>query len=91
MTEEDLSIDCDRHGKKYASIVCRHLLNEKNNSLGFIENSSEPRDYQAWCNDCESIYLEEQDRTAKFEEYSDPAIVCEECYMEIKAIHAKNP
>ena len=91
MTEEELSIDCERHGKKYAAVVCGHLLNEKINSLGFVENSSVHGDYQAWCNDCENLYLKEQERTDKFKAFCDFAIVCEDCYMEIKNIHDKNP
>ena len=89
MSEDVLKVDCCEHGKRNASVVCRHLLNEKSVSLDFFENSSVSGDYQAWCGKCEEFFLAEEAMTEKFREFTDAAIVCEECYFSIKAIHTK--
>ena len=91
MSDDTLQVDCGEHGKRNAAIVCRHLLNEKHKALGFVENSAEPGDYQGWCYDCESLFLEEDDMTEKFKEFTNAAVVCEECYTKIKSIHVKEP
>lgn len=87
MLEDVLQVDCDEHGKNDAAVVCQHLLIEKLKPLGFIENSSEPGDYQGWCLDCEELFLEEDEMTEKFKKFNDMVIVCEECYLIIKQIH----
>jgi len=56
--------------------------------LGFIENSSDPDDLQAWCDECESLYLREGGLTAAFEEFNDRKIVCEFCYQFFRARHS---
>ncbi len=87
MSEDNLKIACKRHGSNSCAIVCRHLIDGRNQVLGFIENSSDPGDYQGWCNDCEKLYLEEQDLTDKFRAFNDMGVVCEKCYFEIREKH----
>ena len=87
MIEEPLTIECKCHGKKYAASVCGHIVNNNNQALGFIENVSDPEDLQGWCYACEHVYLQENDRTEKFMSFFNPAIVCSDCYKEIKAKH----
>lgn len=58
-------------------------------SVGFIENSSDPNDLQAWCERCEEMFLAEGDKTEAFEAFNDRAIVCCDCYRAFKAKHLK--
>jgi hypothetical protein len=60
-------------------------LKTKDHVVGFIENSSDPADLQAWCDACEQLFLSEGDRTPAFIEFADIAIVCDLCYLEIKS------
>jgi hypothetical protein len=58
-------------------------------AVGFIENSSEPNDLQAWCDRCEAMFLAEGDKTEAFEAFNDRAIVCCICYGALKAQHTR--
>ena len=90
MSEDDfLYVDCDKHGRGIAAIVCRHLCNEKEATAGFFENNSEPGDKQAWCQKCEELFLKEGELTDEFKKFNDMAIVCESCYDIIKLKHAR--
>jgi hypothetical protein len=84
---EPLYVDCGPHGKRVAAVVCRHML-EEDESVGFVENSSDPNDLQAWCDRCEEVFLSEGDKTAAFEAFNDRAIVCVVCYGDLKARHS---
>lgn len=86
--EEPLMVDCGAHGKRVAAVVCRHLLNEDSRQLGFVENSSDPNDLQAWCADCEERFLEEGDMTQDFRDFSKISLVCVACYAEIRTRHS---
>jgi len=88
MSDDDpLFVDCEKHGRGVAAIVCRHLCNEQESPIGFIENSSEPGDKQAWCHKCEKYFVEEGEMTDAFKAFNDMAIVCETCYAEAKSKH----
>ncbi len=83
-----LSIKCS-HGNRPAAVVCGHMLLSTDKVLGFVENSSDPNDLQAWCDDCEQFFLREQELSEEFEKYNDRKIVCDKCYGDIKARHSK--
>ncbi len=87
MSDEELSIECNQHGKSSCAVVCQHLIKTSGEPLGFVENSSEPGDYQGWCNACEELYLQELDLTEKFKEFNGMSVVCEKCYFEIRDNH----
>ena len=86
MEDSRLEIDC-AHGKGIASIVCCHLLNSID-PVGFIENSSDPDDLQAWCYACEFLFQEEGEKTEKFKEFNSAKVVCEKCYGKLKNTHS---
>lgn len=89
MSEDDfLYVDCDKHGRGIAAVVCRHLCNEKEKPAGFIENSSEPGDRQAWCHKCEEFFTEQGEMTEAFKKFNDMALVCEACYEDLKSRHS---
>ena len=73
MEDGGLEIDC-AHGKGIASIVCCHLVNSVD-SVGFIENSSDPDDLQAWCYGCEFLFQQEGEITEKFKEFNSAKVV----------------
>jgi hypothetical protein len=52
---EPTMVDCGVHGMRRATVVCRHLLRRTDAIVGFIENSSDPHDLQAWCDACEDV------------------------------------
>lgn len=85
--DKELLVDCGAHGKRVSAIVCRHLLTEKQRTLGFVENSSDPKDLQAWCDDCEEMFVREGELTEAFQAFCDMAIVCVVCYDTIKKLH----
>lgn len=80
-------IDCEFHGRLPLATVCGHLIKTRGTPLGFIENSDNPYDKQGWCYACEHVYLQEEDKTARFRAFTDFAVVCSRCYDEIKVHH----
>lgn len=86
---DDILVECAVHGKKRSAIVCQHHLQRNAKPIGFVENSSVAGDYQAWCDACESFFLKEKELTEAFKQFNDFAVVCEECYAQIKARHSK--
>ena len=83
------AIKCGTHGLRVACVVCSHLVQSSDRVLGFVENSSDPNDLQAWCGDCEDVFRREGGMTAAFVEFNDIAVVCDLCYARHKAVHAK--
>lgn len=91
MADKSSTINCASHGQSITATVCGHLIKNNGNSLGFIENSSEPDDLQGWCYACEYLFLQENDKTEKFMKFCDFAVVCSKCYAQLKAAHDINP
>jgi hypothetical protein len=79
---------CDTHETTHASaIVCGHMIGS-DRVLGFVENSTEPDDLQAWCNACEQMFLREQELSEAFREFCNFAVVCDACYARLKKQHS---
>jgi hypothetical protein len=89
--DSPLMVNCGAHGKRIAAVVCGHLLRAQDRVVGFVENSSDPSDLQAWCDACEDRFLSEQALTPAFETFNDRAIVCVVCYQNLKAKHSRRP
>ena len=83
-----LSIKC-KHGDGIAACVCKHLLENIEPDIGFVENSDLLGDLQAWCTLCEEFFLQEGEMTEAFKKFHDLKLVCEDCYAEIKARYVK--
>lgn len=79
-------IDCATHGRVVGAVVCAHLLRAAP-PAGFVENSSDPNDLQAWCFDCEAMFLREDGMTDAFRAFNDMRIVCVDCYHAIRQRH----
>ncbi|RYG97614.1 MAG: hypothetical protein EON58_09330 [Alphaproteobacteria bacterium] len=85
---EPMMIHCGPHGDRISAVVCKHLLQGQLAPAGFVENSSDPNDLQAWCYLCEDKFQLEADMTDAFREFNGMAIVCVVCYAEAKARHS---
>lgn len=83
-----MTIRCGEHGERIAAVVCGHMLRGEQVSAGFVENSSDPSDLQAWCSACEKLFLREGEMTDAFREFNRMAVVCTACYSEAKARHS---
>ena len=85
--EAPLMISC-AHGERPSAVVCGHMLTSKNEVVGFVENCSDPADLQAWCATCERLFLAEGDKTPRFLEFNQMALVCDLCYSNLKDRHS---
>lgn len=83
-------IKCGTHGNRVAAIVCCHMIQAKEAVVGFVENSSDPDDLQAWCGACESLFLSEGEKTERFIQFNDFAVVCDFCYFSLKEKHEES-
>lgn len=82
-----MMVDCGSHGERVAAVVCKHLLQGESAPAGFIENSNDPNDLQAWCSSCEEKFQQEGDMTDAFRQFNGMAIVCVVCYNEARSVH----
>ena len=87
MAEGALYVDCGTHGKRKSATVCGHFVRNNGQPLGFIENSSDPDDLQAWCYACEYVFSQEEKMTDYFKKFNDMAVVCVDCYQKYKVQH----
>ncbi len=81
-------VSCGPHGERISAVVCKHLLKSEAVPVGFVENSSDPLDLQAWCHQCEDMFGQEGEMTEAFRKFNDMAIVCVVCYDEAKQRNA---
>jgi hypothetical protein len=82
-----LMVSC-AHGERPSAVVCGHMLGSRDDVVGFVENSSVPVDLQAWCAACEKVFLAEGDKTPRFLEFNQMALVCDLCYSDLRARHS---
>jgi hypothetical protein len=87
--DRKLIIRCSTHGNRVAAVVCGHMIGPTGRCLGFVENSSDPDDLQAWCDECEAAFLQESGLTPEFETLNDRKIVCESCYQDLRERHSR--
>ena len=80
-------VECQQHGRSPIAAVCGHLAGAQGIALGFVENSAEPDDKQGWCYACELVFLQEEDKTERFREFTQHTVVCSRCFDQIKAHH----
>jgi hypothetical protein len=85
------TIACDIHGERPCAIVCRHHIDVRDRAVGFVENSTDPDDLQAWCDDCESLFLREGGKTESFRAFNAFGVVCVDCYARLRAHHSGEP
>jgi hypothetical protein len=85
---EPIMVNCGPHGYRVAAVICCHLVGQDCPPAGFIENSSDPTDLQAWCYACEDKFEQEDGLTDCFREFNDLSVVCVACYAEAKARHS---
>lgn len=81
-------VNCSQHGQQVAAVVCCHMI-DASDSVGFVENSVDPEDLQAWCEKCEQFFLAEGEMTDAFMAFNDFAVVCNDCYQALKKHHTR--
>ena len=89
--DSPLMVQCGDHGERIATVVCAHLLRSADGPAGFVENSTDPEDLQAWCDRCEEVFVEEDGLTEVFRRFNDMRLVCDRCYAALKARHGGGP
>jgi len=84
---DPMMINCGHHGERISAVVCKHMLRSQPAPAGFIENSDDPHDLQAWCYHCEEKFEQEGGMTDAFKDFTGMTIVCEVCYGAAKQRH----
>lgn len=90
---KDKYVSCDVHGSERIAFVCKHL--NKENKVGFEEafdthenmGLEEDDDFQAWCDECETVRLEEDGWNDASMASAQIKLVCEKCYFDIKEVN----
>ena len=88
---KDKYVQCSVHEYRRRAFVCKHL--EKNSKIGFEESFEtyedmefefEDDDFQAWCNECEKVRIQQDGWNEVSMAFSNIKMVCEKCYFEMK-------
>lgn len=90
---KDKYIDCAKHDFNRIAFVCQHIIGKE--KVGFEEafethegmELGEDDDFQAWCNECETIRQQQDGWTDDAMAFADIKVVCEECYFEKKELN----
>ena len=79
-------MECILHGKQKPAFICKHL--QYGEGLGFhqpIETPKEDWPFQnAWCDECNTIFLEEGGWNDRSEAFAGIMAICEGCFEVIK-------
>jgi hypothetical protein len=86
-TSDPLLINCEQHGEQVSAVICKHMRRTEPAPSGFIENSDDPNDLQAWCHQCEERFELQGGMTDEFKSFNDACLVCVPCYEEAKIRH----
>lgn len=93
--EKEKYIYCENHKRRRRAFVCQHL--NKGSKNGFeeafdtyedMEFEYKDDDFQAWCDKCEKIRIENDGWNEKSMEFANIKLVCEKCYFEMKETNA---
>jgi len=82
-------IACNVHESGRVAFICQHL--NKETYTGFHEAfdpdtiTDDDDGYQAWCDECEVVRLEEDGWNDTSMAYAKIKLICDKCYFEIKA------
>ena len=90
---KDKYVDCGTHTYQRRAFVCKHL--NKTTKVGFEEafetfddmELSEDDDFQAWCNECETMRQKEGEWNDNSMAFANIKVVCEKCYFEMKEVN----
>ena len=90
---KDKYVHCGAHEYRRSAFVCRHLNNTT--KVGFEEafdtfedmELADDDDFQAWCNECESVRQKEGEWNDKSMAFAQIKVVCEKCYFEMKELN----
>lgn len=83
-------IECNSHGKLRSAFICQHLNNQSKTGFYEVFNSfpgmklGQDEDFQAWCDECEEIRIQNNGWTDDAMKFANVNLVCEECYFIIK-------
>ncbi len=83
--EEMQELTCHAHGNQPGTIVCRHVLTDKNQGFYFAGDEAEDPLCGGWCAECENIFLQEgEEYTETFLQQADFGAICQICYQDAK-------
>ena len=90
---KDRYVKCDTHEYGRRAFVCKHL-NHKT-KVGFEEAFEtfedmellEDDDFQAWCDECETVRQKEGEWNDQSMTFAGIKVVCEKCYFEMKELN----
>lgn len=84
-------VECVQHSTRRRAFVCEHLF-DKEKKVGFEEafetvegmELGDGDDFEAWCDECEAVRVEEGEWNDRSEAFANIKLVCEKCYFEMK-------
>ncbi len=81
MSDRDLPVSCRNHGSTPSTYVCRHLARDSGRGYfpAFEPDEEDPWP-DAWCGDCEKMFLERGEWTESAMEMAAVAVLCTHCY-----------
>ncbi len=79
---QNKKVACVNHGESCATFVCQHLADRNLSNIGFNQAYSETDERpDAWCDQCNKIYLEEgEEWNDRSEGFAKIKLMCSGCY-----------
>src|ERR1041385_3827721 len=84
MSDRKEIVECEHHGKCYATYVCRHMARGANRGFYCSTEDDDPQP-DAWCLKCDSLLRANGwEWNDEIEEYADIMLICAHCYDKVK-------
>jgi len=83
--QDKAKIDCDWHGRGYATYICEHLLAQP--AQKWFSNAPHEEDPwpDAWCGSCETLLREQGEWNNVNEKKANIKVLCHCCYGKLRA------
>lgn len=86
-SSEPMVISCDLHGRQASAIICTHMGKGQLALAGFIENTDDPHNLRAWCQQCDDKFMEKGGMTEALKAFNDMRTICVTCHLKARQRH----
>ncbi len=85
MSDDPDKVSCSTHGEAYTTYVCEHLVKNPVQRWYSSPPSADNRWPDAWCLQCNAVFLKEGEWNERNEDTVIPKILCHKCYEAAQA------
>jgi hypothetical protein len=87
---ETVRVECSHHGSGVATYVCEHLVSQPEQKWFSNTSIEEDKWPDAWCANCEVLFLEQGEWNDKNEPRTNIEVLCHHCYERLRSQGTSN-